>query len=242
MKYFTRIMLSLIALLASGVASAYEFSGNVALSSDYRFRGISQVDRSQAISGGFDVSFDSGWYAGTWASNVGAWSVATIEVDYYGGYSFDLAEGVGADVGLLWYSYPKDGASPDLDYVEVYGSLAFSGATLGFAYSPDYFAETDTFWYLYGDYEFAINDTLSLSAHLGFNAFADEEAFASFMADDPAILGEDGYLDYNVSLNAALPLVDLSLAVVGTDLDEEQCFAGSDLCEDSLVVTISKSL
>lgn len=242
MKHFTRVMLSLVALLAAANASAYEFSANVAYSSDYRFRGISQGDRSQAISGGFDMNFDSGWYAGTWASNVGAWSVATIEVDYYGGYSFDLTDGVGADVGVLWYNYPQDGADPDLDYVEVYGSLAFSGATVGFNYSPDYFAETDTFWYLYGAYEFAINDMLSLGAHLGFNAFADEEAFASFMGDDPQILGEDGYLDYNVSLNAALSLVDVSLAVIGTDLDEEQCFAGSDLCEDSLVLTISKSL
>ena len=242
MKRFTTFTFGLIALLASAIAGAYEFSGNVAYSSDYRFRGISQGDRSQAISGGFDISFDSGWYAGTWASNVGAWSVATIEVDYYGGYSFDLAEGLGADVGVLLYNYPQDGASPDLDYVEVYGSLAVSGATVGFAYSPDYFAETDTFWYLYGDYEFAVNDTWSLGAHLGYNAFADKEAFASFMADDPATLGEDGYLDYTISLNAATPLVDLSLALVGTDLDEEQCFAGSDLCEDALVVTISKSL
>ena len=242
MKHFVIYVLSLVVLAASGLASAYEFSGNVALSSDYRFRGISQIDRSPAISGGFDISFDSGWYAGTWASNVGTWSNGAIEIDYYGGYSFDLADGVGADVGVLYYNYPKDGNSPDLDYVEVYGSIAFGSATLGFNYSPDYFAETDSFWYVYGGYEFAISDTFSIGAHIGYNAFADEDAFASFMGDDPAILGEDGYLDYNVSLNAALALVDLSLAVVATDLDEDQCFAGSDLCEESLVLTISKSL
>ena len=242
MKSYTTTTLSVFALLASSLASSYEFSGNVAYSSDYRFRGISQVDQSHAISGGFDVSFDSGWYAGTWASNVGTWSEATIEVDYYGGYSLDLAEGLGADIGLLWYNYPKDGNSPDLDYVEVYGSLAFSGATIGVNYSPDYFAETDTFWYLYGSYEFPVNETLSVSAHLGYNAFADEEAFAAFMGDEPEVLGEDGYLDYNIGLSAALSLVDVSLALIGTDLDEEQCFSGSDLCEDSLVVTISKSL
>lgn len=242
MKHFVTSVLGLMALAASGLASAYEFSGNIALSSDYRFRGISQIDRSPAVSGGFDVSFDSGWYAGTWASNVGTWSNGAIEIDYYGGYSFDLADGVGADVGVLYYNYPKDGNSPDLDYVEVYGSIGFGGATLGFNYSPDYFAETDTFWYFYGGYEFGISDTFSISAQLAYNGFADEDAFASFMGDDPDVLGEDGYLDYNVSLNAALALVDISLAVVATDLDEDQCFAGSDLCEESLVLTISKSL
>ena len=242
MKHPMRYLLGLVALFASGLASANEFSANVALSSDYRFRGISQIDKSPAISGGFDYSLESGLYVGTWASNVGTWSNGAIEVDYYGGYAFDIGEDAGADIGVLYYNYPKDGASPDLDYVEVYASISFSGATLGANYSPDYFAETDTFWYLYGGYEFPINDMLSVGVHLGYNAFADEDAFASFMGDDPAILGEDGYLDYSLSLNAALSLVDFSLAVIGTDLDDDQCFAGSDLCEAALVASISKSL
>ena len=43
--------------MAMGVAStavAAEASGNIALSTDYKFRGISQSD-GEAISGGFDV-------------------------------------------------------------------------------------------------------------------------------------------------------------------------------------------
>jgi len=50
-------------------AMAVEASGNVTLATDYRFRGISQGDRSPAIQGGFDLGWDSGFYAGTWASN-----------------------------------------------------------------------------------------------------------------------------------------------------------------------------
>ncbi len=240
MKHIVISILGLVALGASTLASAYEFSGNIALSSDYRFRGISQLDKSPAVSGGFDVSAESGLYAGTWASNVGTWSEGTIEIDFYGGYAFDLIDGLGADVGILYYHYPKDGASPGLDYVEAYASLAFAGATLGLAYSPDYFAETDKFWYVHGDYEYGFSDTLSVSAHIGYNAFADEDAFASFMADP--MLGEDSYIDYTLSLNAALPMVDVSLALVATDLNESQCFGGDNLCDESLVVTISKSL
>ena len=54
-------------LATSGVATAGEIEANVALSTDYIFRGISQTDNDPAISGGFDYSFDSGFYAGVWA-------------------------------------------------------------------------------------------------------------------------------------------------------------------------------
>ena len=53
---------------ASG--SGFEISGNVALTSDYRFRGISQSDTSAAIQGGFDAEFSPGFYIGTWGSSV----------------------------------------------------------------------------------------------------------------------------------------------------------------------------
>jgi uncharacterized protein (TIGR02001 family) len=50
------------------VASAeWAGSANVALTSDYVFRGVSQTDEDPAIQGGFDVSHDSGLYIGTWA-------------------------------------------------------------------------------------------------------------------------------------------------------------------------------
>ncbi len=44
------------ALLAASTGALAEISGNVALSSDYVFRGISQTDNQMAISGGFDYS------------------------------------------------------------------------------------------------------------------------------------------------------------------------------------------
>ena len=51
--------------------SPHEFSANVALSTDYRFRGISQTTEDPALSGGFDYSYTPfGFYAGVWASNL----------------------------------------------------------------------------------------------------------------------------------------------------------------------------
>ena len=51
-------------------ADDFEISGNIALTSDYRFRGISQSNEDPAVQGGFDVSFEPGFYLGTWASSI----------------------------------------------------------------------------------------------------------------------------------------------------------------------------
>ena len=42
-------------------AQSAEVSGNVALVSDYKFRGISQSDSKPSIQGGFDIAFDN-WF------------------------------------------------------------------------------------------------------------------------------------------------------------------------------------
>src|SRR5438128_572638 len=45
-------------------------TGNVALVTDYRFRGISQTFGKPAFQGGFDYAHSSGFYVGNWNSNV----------------------------------------------------------------------------------------------------------------------------------------------------------------------------
>ena len=234
-------------ILGAGYASAAEFSGNVTYATDYRFRGISQGDRSQAIQGGFDIEFDNGAYFGTWASNT-TLGGANIEVDYYGGYAFDLNEDSSVDVGLLWYNYPEDDADPDLDFWEVYGSYSWKDLTVGLAISPDYYAETDTYYYIYGDYSFGLAENLSLDLHLGVNVFDDDSAGPSFgigELGDP----EDQYFDYGIGLTTSRFGLDWTAAVIGTDLDEDQCFpstppdpAKTKLCDDTIVLSVSKSL
>src|SRR3954463_3838966 len=48
----------------------HNFTGNVGLFSQYIFRGLTQTDRNPAVQGGFDYAHKSGFYAGTWASNI----------------------------------------------------------------------------------------------------------------------------------------------------------------------------
>ena len=227
--------------MASASASAAEVSGNVTFATDYRFRGISQGDRSMAVQGGFDVAWENGFYAGTWASNV-TFSGAAIETDLYFGYGGSFNDAVSYDVGYIYYAYPEDDSDPDLDYQEIYGSVSFNVVTLGLAYSNDYFAETDTFLYLYGDVSFPLGENFSLDAHLGWNSFDDDDSFASFIG--PAA-GEDpgsDYIDYSIGISTSAGGLDFGAAFIGTDLDEDECFAGSKLCDDTIVLSVSKSL
>ena len=127
-----RNLLIFSVLTAASAAPAFAqevaVSGNVALTTDYAFRGISQSDESPAVQGGFDAAFgDSGVYAGAWASNINfGTGGANLELDLYGGYKFAVG-GIAMDVGVIGYFYP--GASDDtaeLDYYEAYVKPSFA--------------------------------------------------------------------------------------------------------------------
>jgi uncharacterized protein (TIGR02001 family) len=168
-----------VALLgAAGVAQAespHAFSANVALTTDYMYRGVSQTNEDPAISGGFDYAYEPfGFYAGVWASSLefnaeGNMDDAGIEIDYYGGFAGEFSNGISWDVGGLYYHYPSndEDSGADYDFWEFYGSLSYTFDValeptigIGMAYSPDFYGEDDTG--LYG------SATLDLSLPHGF--------------------------------------------------------------------------
>jgi len=59
-----------VSTIASSAVYAGEISANVALTTDYVWRGISQNQEDPALQGGFDYAHDSGFYLGAWAANV----------------------------------------------------------------------------------------------------------------------------------------------------------------------------
>ena len=65
----TKTLLATALLAGAGVAQA-ELSANLGVQSNYYFRGITQTDDKAAVSGGIDYAHDSGFYLGTWLSNV----------------------------------------------------------------------------------------------------------------------------------------------------------------------------
>jgi uncharacterized protein (TIGR02001 family) len=122
------IKLSLAAALVVTMTFADEnnseigVSANVAMTSNYVWRGMTQSDDSAAIQGGFDLDY-KGLYAGVWGSNVnfGAGSDASMEFDAYGGYTNELY-GIGYDIGYIQYAYPND--SKASNFGEAYASLS----------------------------------------------------------------------------------------------------------------------
>ena len=128
--------LSLVAALAlslstSATANETTVSANVAITSDYIWRGMTQNVEDAAIQGGFDIE-NGNYYAGTWASNV-KYGDSTIELDYYVGFANEVA-GIGYDLSYGAFTYPGD---TTLNFEETTLSLSKSinGIDLGLAYS-----------------------------------------------------------------------------------------------------------
>lgn len=141
------VLTGLVGVPALAVAaeeeSPHSLSANVTLTSDYIFRGISQSGGDPAIQGGFDYSHASGFYAGTWASNVGwledfqGYTKGNIEIDLYGGFRGPIGKSdFSFDVGAIQYMYPGDRPAgvPDADTTEVYGALGWKWFTVKYSY------------------------------------------------------------------------------------------------------------
>ncbi len=219
-------------LMSSGAAMAWESedgqhstSASVALSTDYIWRGYSQTDEEAAISGSFDYAHSSGFYAGTWASNVDFGSDASIEVDIYAGFGGQFSDsGIGYDVGVLRYMYPSEN---ELDWNEVYASVSYSYLSFGIAHSGDVYgtSETGTYYSLGFDYELPYG--LALAAGYGYYDYDDD-------------VSEDNHQDYRVGVAKDFAGFTFDVSYYGMDDDGEDAYG--DLADDRVVFTISKSM
>ncbi|MGH6787765.1 MAG: TorF family putative porin, partial [Novosphingobium sp.] len=123
-----------------------------------------------------NVNHDSGFYVGAWGSSLeqDAFDIyGNMELDLYAGWTGEVASGLTADVGLLYYVYPG-GSFGDGNVFEPYASLATTlgpaSAKFGVAYAwnQDSLGGSDNL-YLFTDLGMGIPDTpISLSAHLGY--------------------------------------------------------------------------
>ncbi len=165
--------------------SPHEFSGNVALSTEYVFRGITQSNEDPAVSGGFDYSYTPfGFYAGVWTSSI-EFNIddtgrdpddASLEMDYYAGFSGEFPYGIGWDVSGWYYFYPGNDEDDlaEYDYWEAAGELSYTfeapwepSISGGVVWSPDYFGEDDTSIYGWGELGLSLPLNFGLSFYVG---------------------------------------------------------------------------
>jgi len=163
MKKFLLTATAVAAIALAGSASAHDLLGgsisyNVAATSDYVFRGVTQTDGDAAIQGGIDYSHGM-FYVGTWASNV---SFADYEVDLYAGIK-PTAGDFSFDLGAITYQY-NDGSLNTTELKAGVSHPLYKGTIGAALYHNTDFDDTD-YYELNGSYP--LTDKLSISGAVG---------------------------------------------------------------------------
>lgn len=169
-------LLVALTMLAAFAASA-QVTGNMTITSDYRFRGISQTQNAPAIQGGVDYSNASGLYVGNWNSSVSSQlytNGAGMESDLYAGFKKEVMKDVTVDVGSMNYFYPRatnSTSSTNFDTNELYAGVSYKDLiTAKYSQSlSDYFgtANSKNSSYTQADVAMPIAGKLVAVAHVG---------------------------------------------------------------------------
>ena len=190
--------------------STAEVTGNAGVSSNYLWRGITQTNGGAQVFGGVDYSHESGFYAGTWVSNVdfGEGSSTSYELDLYGGFAGNAGD-LGYDLGYIYYAYPDSNASSD--FGELYGALSWNWLEGKVSYLSNAQSDATTaedMLYLEINATFEVFEETELSLHLG-NSVGD--TVTEWYGES------DSYLDYGISVAKG----GFTLGLSKTDLDAD---------------------
>ena len=226
-------ILAALGLLAAATASNAEVSSTWTLTNDYDFRGASQSAKDPAVQASLDYAHESGFYVGAWASNVDFGDDVGIdyEVDLYTGFSGGAEDGLGWDVGLVYYAYPDDS---DANYPEIYGKLSYGMFSGALFYSNDFVNSSQSAIYASGDVSVPLPQNFTINAHAGYS-------FGDFWDGEGGEPSSD-YIDWSVGVGYTVGNFDLGLKWVDTTLDEgDFWFSGEDVnnTEGRVIFTIS---
>lgn len=236
MRKLTRLFVlsGMIAMptLALADDAASPTSANIAFTSHYVFRGLSQSWNRPVVQAGLDYVHPSGFYLGTWGSGVSdkIYNNASMEWDFYGGYNAkindDLSWGVGAIT--VWYpgGHANNAASTKYNTTELNAQLTYKFLNLKYSYAltnlfglnqdnpfnQPVSGDTKGSQYLEANVNYEIMDKLTLGAHLGHQKVANNSTYS--------------YTDYKISLSKELPKAyfGLNVALAYSDTD-----AGNDV-------------
>jgi uncharacterized protein (TIGR02001 family) len=236
--------LFLALLMAVGFASAQaQVTGNLGLTSDYRFRGVSQTQNAPAVQGGIDYAHSSGLYVGNWNSSVSSdmyTNGSGIESDLYAGFKKDIYKGLTLDVGSYNYFYPRatNNTSTNFDTNELFAGLGYGPVSVKYSQSlSNYFGTANSKNSQYYQADIVqpltyISKNLSLLAHVGRTEVNNNSNL--------------NYTDYNVGLGYNLQGWELAAKYYtnsGTTstFQSANTINGQRLYKDAAVVSVSKS-
>lgn len=234
-----------VANAQAAAQSPHTLTGNMAIVTDYRFRGISQTYTQPAIQGGIDYAHASGFYIGNWNSSVSGLSYPSgggIEMDLYGGFKKSFGD-FAFDVGLLQYYYPKavtPTGGEKFDTLEAYLGVTWKWLSLKYSTTlTDYFGVNSTSTgtangdskgsgYLDFTASYEVAPKLTLVGHYGMQTVKNYDALEY----------NDWKLGVTYDMNGWL----LGASYIGTDADETiYVLNGKEIGKDTVVLSIGKS-
>ncbi|MDH0863612.1 TorF family putative porin [Mitsuaria sp. GD03876] len=238
MKPSVAVRAAAIALVAATALPALAqeanpLSFNVSVTSDYRYRGISQTRLKPALQGGVDYAHSSGFYIGAWASTI-KWikdggGDANVEIDTYAGYKTEVGGGVTVDVGFLRYNYPSNKLPTSANTNELYGAVSYGPATLKYSHSVSNlfgFADSKNSGYLDLSATFDVGSGFTVTPHIGRQTVKHSSDFS--------------YTDYALTVNKDFEGFTFGLGVVATSTDAYIGGKGKDLGKNGVVLSVKK--
>ena len=236
----------------------YTLSYSLGVTSDYRYRGISQTRFKPALQGSIDYANKNGFYLGTWASTI-KWikdaglaqtpivdvGSSPLEVDLYGGYKFEAAKDLTLDFGALQYWYPGNklinvAGYSNANTLEFYGAATYGVFTAKYSRSegPLFGTGIGATTSRGSDYldlsaTFDLGNSYSLVPHVGKQTVKNN--------------GNSSYLDYSLTVNKDMDGLVLSGAFVATDTKKiAGAYAypspdGKNLGKGAIVVSLKKN-
>ncbi|MDC8760587.1 TorF family putative porin [Janthinobacterium fluminis] len=219
---------------AAAAKPEHEVSYNLALTSDYRYRGLSQSRLDPALQGGADyVNNPTGLYAGVWASTI-KWTKdlggkGSVEIDVYAGKRGEITKAISYDVGGLYYIYPSNGLSPNANTFELYGQLGYGPLYVKYSHATsNLFGAADSKRSGYFDvgFNYDVYEGYMLNLHAGRQNVKNNGALS--------------YSDYKIGVSKDFGIVTVALAAVKADI-VALAPNGKNTAKTGLVLTVSKT-
>lgn len=227
---------------AAEPVAEHTLTSNVALVSQYVFRGVSYSQARPAVQGGFDYAHASGLYAGLWGTSLSSDAIAGAsgEIDVYGGYAGSAGE-LAYDVGLLQFIFPGGRLNGErYNTLEAYAGVTWQWLNLKYSHAlTDYFAmnaasmgsgdDSKGSHYLEANANFEVQPGWLLGLHVG------RQVVRGY--------GSYSFTDYRAGITRNLPQGwQLGLAWAGTNADRALYRIGSvDTASGKWIASIKRS-
>jgi len=233
-------ILAIVAMaLFTATAAHSQVTGNLGLTSDYRFRGVSQTQNAPAVQGGIDYNHVSGLYIGNWNSSVSSQMYtggSGVESDVYAGFRKDIFGNFTLDVGSHNYFYPRAGTNGSYDTNELYAGIGYKElVTLKYSHAvSNYFgiANSKNSYYVQADAAIPVVGKLVAIAHAGRTEVNNNSSYS--------------YNDYNIGLGYDLKGWNLAAKYYINDSKTSTFMTantinGQKLYNDTFVFSVAKS-